>query len=388
MTHIITTFAHGNGPYSRTIDLALAVNQRLKEKMPIVVPLVYGDRQKKIIKEEHGESDLILFDEFYGKILYELFFKTGNYQENLEFLLKNQPSLEERLRNYLSGTLRTKTFDGKEVLVKGSDVSFELSHNPRVATGYENSFYTTIGFFSQILHFAMSEDLGFDSSLLREVGEIAHKIEDDKTLHFMPEPFVFSYNGARKRWKNEIFTPPFIHVPKDNDEEVQEGMYVMITGIDGLMELFNQIGEFGMKLYCPPFVKDIKNADNGHTPDFVANPHIRYQFARSGWSSVWLSHMTGTPLITPAYVNGDDPEIYFNERTIEKLGLGVVFRENENPVEVLRRADSLRNRLEVVNQGLMYTYGTLDGIDYTADVIVAHLRGEDISKYMKVEPCF
>ena len=56
MTHIITTFAHGNGPYSRTIDLALAVNQRLKEKMPIVVPLVYGDRQKKIIQRPQHRS--------------------------------------------------------------------------------------------------------------------------------------------------------------------------------------------------------------------------------------------------------------------------------------------------------------------------------------------
>ncbi len=386
MECMITTFAHGNGPYSRIIDLGLAINERLDERLPIIVPLVYGDRQKKIISESFGENDLILFDEFYGDILNELFFKKGHYQRSLEFLLENQPRLEEKLRDYLSGTLRTHTFDGREVLVNGDDVAFEISHNPRVATGYEKSFHTTIGFFSEILTKTIFEGLGFCTELLKGVRGIVGKIEDDKTLHFMPEPFVFSYDGLRKRWKDEIFTPPFIHIPKESDEGVSEGMYVMLTGIDGLKSLFEGVHKFGMKLYCPPFV-NLEDADNNHTPEFIVNPNIRYQFARTGWSSVWLSHMTETPLITPAYSEGDDPEIYFNEKTVKALKIATIFDGLQKPEEILVRADSLRPNLELVNKRLIDNYGTLDGVDYTARIIVDYLEGRDISSCREVEPC-
>ena len=240
---------------------------------------------------------------------------------------------------------------------------------------------------------ALKPELGFDYSILKEVEvKIANRIEDDKTVHFMPEPFVFSYDEKRTRWKNEIFTPPFIHVPKKNNEEVEKGMYVMVTGLDGLEGLFQGVHDFNMRLYCPPFVKDLEGADNTHTPNFISNPNILCQFGRTGWSTVWLSHMTKTPLIAPAYarVKGDDPEIYFNEKSIEKLGLAVVFDGVRNPKEVLKEAlsDSFKSNLINVNTKLVENYQTLDGMNYTANAIVSYLTGgeEALSKYRKVKP--
>lgn len=402
MPHMIATFAHGNGPYARTMDLGIAINDELEGRgegrLPIIMPLVYGDRQIRIMGEEIealGKSpnkmwDEILLDEFYGGILKELFFKAGHYQENLELLLEKQPALEEKLRDYLAGTLEVKTLDGQERRVEGREVEFEISHNPRVATGYKNSFYTTIGFFSEILWSAASEaragNLDFNPELLDEVKiKIANKIEEDKTHHFMPEPFVFSYRPRRQRWREEIFTPPFIHIPNPNNEQVPKGMYVMPTGIEGLQGLFDSVDKFGMKLYCPPF-GPIEGADNTHTPEFVANPNIKYQFARTGWSSVWLSHMSETPLIAPAYTQGDDPEIYFNEKSVQALGLAAIFDGKKDPREVLVKTDSLRPRIQEVNQKLRINYGTLDGMNYTARAIVDYLINADVSRYEEKEP--
>jgi hypothetical protein len=398
MQFINTTFAHGNGPYSRTTDLALAINAELKtrgeEPFHVVVPLVYGKRQKKIMQESLGEvltanPDLILLDELQGDILNKLFFKTGNYEQNLEHLLENQPRLESQLRDYLSGTLRLKTFDGKSRNVNSRDIAFEISHNPRVATGFQNSFYTTIGLFSEILEQTYQETLegrikGFNPAIVKEAVAIAKRIEDDRKVHFIPEPFVFSYDKTRKRREKEIFTPPFIHVPKPNNEQVIEGMYVMLTGIDGLSSLFEEVNKFGMKLYCPPFVK-VKGADNNHAPNFVANHNIKYQFARTGWSSVWLSHMTETPLITPAYTTGDDTEIYFNEKSVGELVIASTF----NPLNItktLRQADSQIPKMRAVNRALIRNYKTLDGIDYTAKAIVDSLQGKSLDNYREITP--
>jgi len=392
MKYISTTFAHGNGPFLRIVDLGLAINQELelrnREKMNIIVPLVYGDRQKRIMKEDFEDvirknPDLILFDELHGQILNELFFKTGHYQENLEFLLKNQPKLEEMLRNHLSSSIKVSNFAGDEKKVKRGDIAFEISHNPRVATGYENSFYTSIAYFSELLDRTIQEDLGFDPSLLSVVSGIARDIEADRNLHFLPEPFTFSYDRSRKKG-NEIFTPPFIHTPNRNNEDIPEGMYVTVTGIDGLKSLFDKVSEFGMKLYASPFEKNIENADKSHGPGIISNPNIKYQFGRTGWSTVWLSHLTETPLITPAYTEGDDPEIFFNEKSVVKLGLASIFRGDPN--EALIGADSLNKSIFDVNFKLLNHYKTFDGIDYTARVIVDFIEGKDISGYRKIDP--
>ena len=101
MEFINTTFAHGNGPYSRNVDLSLAVNEEFRKRrmntLPIVVPLVYGDRQKRIMLEDFGDiikknPELILLDEFHGEVLRGLLFHEGTYQENLEAFLERYNS--------------------------------------------------------------------------------------------------------------------------------------------------------------------------------------------------------------------------------------------------------------------------------------------------------
>nr|QBM01212.1 hypothetical protein [uncultured archaeon] len=395
MQYIATTFAHGNGPYSRIIDLGLAINREFSErrlpKMRVLVPLVYGERQRRIILEQfeqvaEEEPDRLLLDETYGKLLGEIFFKTGSYEENLRAFAEHYSGLEERVRNHLSSTFTAKTLDGRDVRVNGEHIDFEISHNPRVATGYQKSFYTTIALFSEILERTFGESsLKFDRDVLAETIKIAERIERDKAVHFIPEPFAFSYDGTREKREREIFTPPFIHSPKPDTREIPKGMYVTITGIDGLRTLFDEVSKFGIQLYCPDFI-NLQNADNRFSPEIISNPDILYHFARTGWSSVWLSHITETPLITPPYKEGDDPEIYFNERSVRKLGIATLFDSEEDPKKILEEANLQVKEMKGINRRLVDGYGTLDGIDYTARIIADFLEGKDISSYREVLP--
>ena len=122
MEYILTNFNHGNGPYIKTITLCIAVNEELKKRgyspLPIIVPHIYGDLQKKILSEEFADTlkddpEALLLDDFSGELLESLLFKTGHYQRNLELLLENQPKQEARLRDYLQGTLTVKTLSKK-----------------------------------------------------------------------------------------------------------------------------------------------------------------------------------------------------------------------------------------------------------------------------------
>ena len=56
MKYIFTNFGSGNGPYLRTIDMGIGLinlfKDKLDEEISILVPWVYGERQKLIILEE------------------------------------------------------------------------------------------------------------------------------------------------------------------------------------------------------------------------------------------------------------------------------------------------------------------------------------------------
>src|SRR6187399_1396230 len=80
---LVTNFAYGTGPYLRTTELALAFNDELEARgaarMPIIVPWVYGERQRTVMFEEFGAQaerhpDEILLDAALGGLLRGVFY--------------------------------------------------------------------------------------------------------------------------------------------------------------------------------------------------------------------------------------------------------------------------------------------------------------------------
>ena len=130
--YIILNFLHGNGPYLRTTELALAVNDLLEkrgeERMGIIVPWVYKIRQIQIMKHNFGRfidkyPDEILLDKNLGARLRSTFYDGNNYGEWLNYFLNNYKEAEEKIQNYISGDLTVETFSGKEVKIKKEGIA-------------------------------------------------------------------------------------------------------------------------------------------------------------------------------------------------------------------------------------------------------------------------
>ena len=375
MGYINTTFAHGNGPYSRCVEWAIAVNDvrdgRGLERLPIVVPLVYPRRQERIMREEisshvspsffEDHPDEVLLDRGQGKLLEKLMFKGKDYSENLEFLMREYWSVEVETQRYLEGKGELSNMNGEVREVDLRDCELQLGLNNRMQTSLPNQFSVSggAGPFDEVLERAIvDESVRLDRGVMRDVLPIARRMIEGQKIIFSNEPGVFSYDGDRVLNSNEVMTPPFVHPPnKSNIILPRRGIYFLMSGIDGIREsgMYDAVADLGMQIYAAPFsINGLpeKVRDNAIelVPAQINNPKIIAQYARSGWSEVWLSHLSEKGFMTPPHLKTDDPEIAFNLRGIEKLGLGVVV--SDNPREDLERAVKLAENVGEYNKSL------------------------------------
>jgi len=383
MKYINTTFAHGNGPFSRCTEWAIAVNDFREEegwgRIPIVVPLVYPGRQERITKEEvksnvsedffEKHPDEIFLDRRQGELIEELMFKGKDYGENLRMLAGDYWDVEDKMQECLNEKriLENLASGGKEEFDL-RDCELQLGLNNRIQTGLPNQFYTAggAGPFDEILVRAIKEDgITLDKIAMIKVSPIAERMIQGQKIIFSNEPGVFSYDDSRVSRDNEVFTPPFVHPPKPNEIELPEkGVYFLATGIDGVREsgIYSALNDLGMRVYG---FKDLK-------PSEINNPNIIAMYGRAGWSSVWLSHLAEKGFITPPYQETDDPEMLFNERGIERLDLGVIVRDDAR--KSLDKSIELSESVGEYNRALVEKYGILDGINYAAERVVKYLE--------------
>lgn len=380
MHYIVTNFAYGTGPYLRTTELAIAVNNRLsdlgKERLGIIVPLVYGERQRRVMREEFGEHhnrfpNEIFLDEALGKILGGVFYGERAYEASLRLFVDEHTVRSDEAARHLPGLFPVETLDGERHTIDGSAIAYEFSRAPRIRYRVAPEINVTFGYISEILEHVLEEPeelIAVDRGLVEKAIPVARAIEHASAFHCLAEPGIFSYLPRRApRYKTEVFVPPTITTPTQNDDAVAEGIYVTITGIPGLERLYREAHELGLKLYS-----NDPNAVSGAeylSPHVISNPVIKLQFARSGWGSIWHSQLSGTPFVAPAFDRFDDPEIYFNNLCIEKLGLGIVYR-GQPLSEILDAADQLRPGIKALNQRLLRQFGTLNGNEYAARLIV------------------
>ncbi|MEK7082983.1 MAG: hypothetical protein AAB972_02330, partial [Patescibacteria group bacterium] len=72
-----------------------------------------------------------------------------------------------------------------------------------------------------------------------------------------------------------------------------------------------------------------------------------------------------TPLVVPDFDSHDDPEIYFNNKSVEELGLGIVYR-GQALEKILEQAPRIKKSCENVKKQILEKWGTLDGNRYCA----------------------
>ncbi|MDP3800086.1 MAG: hypothetical protein Q8Q90_01550 [bacterium] len=372
---IVTNFVYGTGPYLRTTELALAVNDELakrgRNRLGIIVPLVYGEKQKRIMLEEfaHYSNEIFLCEEL-GLILNKIFYGDNTYEEALKLWVNNFEDINLEVENFFKGKLEIEDLAGNKFSIKGSGIVMELSRSGRVMYGIKASYGVTFGNISEILKNTLktsSSEINVDRNIVKAGISLAEELESKYRFICLAVPGTTSCFDDRLTREKEFFVPPTIKNIVLNKDDIDEGIYVTITGIPGLERLYKEAKELGLKIYSND-TETVLGSER-KLPDVIFNTKIKLQFARAGWGSIWLSQLSGTPFIAPKFDPLDDPEIYFNNLCIEKLGLGIIYK-GQSLADILKEGELLKPRIKALNASLEAKFGTLDGNAYSAKRIV------------------
>ena len=315
----------------------------LKEKLGecrIVMPLIYGDKQKAILEEEFGAGHRIEFDEWLGKLIDSISFKHESYENWLLSWIEHVDHTQDEIKSHLAEHY-------------GSDF-IEIARSPIVSLGGSKSFAVLFTRSSEILSRAIDEDaITIDKELLKKASDRMRQLENGFTKIFITDPGTFKASEPDE-------SVPLTASLKDNSTEVSEpSVYVSVSGIPN-----KKLDDIMNKIDLPVFT----NKDT--SPHIVADENIVLQVARSGWGACWMSLLSGTPLVVAEYDPSDDPEIYFNNKRTEELGIGLIHK-GEKISELMSKLPRLKKSIEDYRSGLEKKYGTLDGAEYVAGKISA-----------------
>ena len=304
----------------------------------------------------------IVFDKQLGSYLASVFYGDESYEKYLARWLVSVDEVSYDINSYLS-----KTY--------GDNIIIELHRSPRVLYNIAPSYFVSFAYISEVFKNAVgNEKIAIGDDLLKQAFRKIEHIEKSHRIHFITEPGTFSYKkGPKSQFSNEVRIPPTISIPcANNDPLIERGIFVTVTGIPGLERLYSEARKLGLRVYS----NDVSAVPFGEKalPHIITNKNITLQFARSGWSSVWLSQLSGTPILVPEWDKYDDPEIYFNNLCIEKLGLGIVYR-GQKIQEILKEAEALRPKIDAYNRNIYQRFSTFDGTKYAAELIIKDFIG-------------
>lgn len=383
MKYVLANFSQGNAPFILCGHLAKQIHESSSQEIGVIFPLVYGERQKRILREELGDYyKYVFFDKKFGEILKTILYSGENFENHLKRYVEKYEELQKKINEHLKYEIKAENFNGEEVLIPVSNIICEVSRNPYFNTPIQPSFYTGFAFYSEILEKSKKiKEIRINTTLLSKASRIFKKIENSKTLCFIQTPNSFSYDNKIKPRDNEIIVPPFYKFNNTlnvKEKISEEGAYVTISGIPGLENFYEVVKKLNLKLYSS---KEIKNTTSQiENPEVLKNKNILFHFCRAGWGSIAKSIITEKPILTLPYQKGDDPEIFFNNKTLSNLNLALFFNENCEVKELLNYRNQIIENYKKLKVQLKKNFGTLNAFKYAYKYICSYLSNQEYIK--------
>jgi hypothetical protein len=369
---------------------AQGVGRKLEEagyvRPKIIVPLMYGDRQKRILLEENPQDpNLIYFDEEYGEILKQIMFGDGDFSQHLRQVNDHYDGVQKALNNRFTND--SGNFDSRS-LVSGEVQQFStrsiiatIDTSPRVGIDAPNRYFAFPILLSEILKAAQDEGLGFDDTQLGNLVKRMLKVESAYSQIFIPyiNPLSYQYASDLSAQPEEVNGNKIVYTPamkskhlRTKDAIAEPGIYVMFSGTGSAKETISHLADSahrsGLDVYTPPWV-EVDGAIK-MTPDILSDLNIRAVISRSGWGTGWQVQNYALPWIVTPYESGDDPEIYFNNKTVDALRMGKILSEGDTTTEKLEEIiQNLSVGVQGINMTIERKFGTLDGVDFVSSAI-------------------
>lgn len=387
---ILVNPAHGNEPYILGTAIAKGVSDRLAQqglgRAKIVVPLLYGDRQKRILMEENPDAvGLIHYDEEFGEILRDVTFQNGDFSEHLRQINQHYDEVQRMLKqrfsvdatNFTTRNLATneiQTFSPRNVVAAVDTAS-------RVVVEAPQRYFAFPLLISELLKKTQRANLGFSDADTASLVEKMLKVESGYSQVFIPRinPLSYQYSDDLSEQPAEVEGRSRVYTPAMKKEYVrtegkvdQPGIYVMFSGTGSIAEtthkLIDAASEGGLKVYTN---KEVEGA-TPVSPDVLTDENILAVLGRAGWGTGWQVQNLALPWFVAPYEQGDDPEIYFNNKTIEALKMGKVLTDADMTPDRLREViKGFSVGMQGINQRIKDEFGTLNGIDFMADAIAS-----------------
>jgi hypothetical protein len=236
---------------------------------------------------------------------------------------------------------------------------------------------------SELLRETQKADLGFSEADMQAVINRMLKVESTYSQVFIPKinPLSFQYVDDLSAQptiidgRSRVYTPAMKNDYAKTSGKVKEpGIYVMFSGtgsnIEASKALVEAATEAGLRVYTPPWV-EVKGSTSV-SPDVLSDENIVAVMGRGGWGTGWQVQNLALPWLVTPYEAGDDPEIYFNNKTIEAMKMGKVLTGTDMTSGKLTAIiNSLSVGTQALNKRIQDEFGTLNGIDFIANAIAA-----------------
>ena len=385
---ILVNPAHGNEPYILGTAIAKGVSDRLVEqglgRAKIVVPLLYGDRQRRILMEENPDATgLIHYDEEFGEILRDVTFQNGDFSQHLRQINEHYEDVQRMLKQRFSfdaGDFTTRNLASNEIQTfSPKNVVATIDTASRVVVDAPQRYFAFPILISELLRESKEAGLDFSEADMASLIEKMLKVESGYSQVFIPKinPLSYQYSeelslqpievGGRSR----IYTPAMKReYQRTQGKVVEPGIYVMFSGTgsiaDTTQKLIDAAGQGGLKVYTN---KEVEGA-TAVSPDVLTDENILAVLGRGGWGTGWQVQNLALPWFVAPYEQGDDPEVYFNNKTIDALKMGKVLTDADMTPDRLK--DVIKDfsvGMQEINQRIKDEFGTLNGIDFISGAI-------------------
>ena len=381
---------HGNEPQIMTSAIATEINEILENTglkvADIVVPDVYGENTKRILREEFPQAlGRIFVCEKLGQILKKTEFSTAGYPAHMRSVSQNQPQVQYELLEFLSRPFTAQSLTGEEKEFEPKGKRLEINAGANVSASdpdTKNTHFVFPVMLSELVTATLEDPVigrYYDKRILEDVLVKAHKLEAAyrTTLIPIPDTFSFRYPDIDTQLRDYLTrgitaTPPLKKIKEPPKEMPRDSIYLMASGsglgVNAVRAQAEQLEHRGFNILRPIWM----NFDFGQIapPNAIFHPEVKAVMGRPGFGTLWTTQVAEKPFIVIPGDWSESPEMWFNEKSVISTGLGDVISDREDLIENLVQLGPRIRRLNQTIYNFLEITPDADGIRYAAEKIL------------------